>query len=64
MSEYKLAIVMRADLEMNTVKTCVQAEHASVYAFLACLGRDNGEIASKWWNEGQCKVVLQVHGLS
>jgi len=68
LSKYKLAIVMRTDLEMGKGKMCVQAGHAStMVARKALFEGTNGstinkswEIWHQWFNEGQFKVVLKV----
>ena len=65
MSKYKLAIIMRTDLEMGKGKMCVQAGHASILALqytkgIRDIGGDRlGDIRDKWLEEGQFKVVLK-----
>jgi PTH2 family peptidyl-tRNA hydrolase len=71
-SKYKLAIVMRTDLEMGRGKQCVQAGHASILAFRNQF-KYEGEASSalytisqgarEWLEEGQFKVVLKTKSL-
>jgi peptidyl-tRNA hydrolase, PTH2 family len=53
----KLAVVVRADLDMGRGKTAAQVAHAAVAAVLANLGTDD---MAGWLREGQPKVVLKV----
>ena len=53
----KLAVVVRADLEMGRGKIAAQVAHAAVAAVLANLGTDD---MAGWLREGQPKVVLKV----
>jgi len=53
----KLAVVVRADLDMGRGKIAAQVAHAAVAAVLANLGTDD----LAWWlRDGQPKVVLKV----
>ena len=53
----KLAVVVRADLDMGRGKIAAQVAHAAVAAVLANLGTDD---LAGWLREGQPKVVLKV----
>jgi peptidyl-tRNA hydrolase, PTH2 family len=53
----KLAVVVRADLDMGRGKIAAQVAHAAVAAVLANLGTDD---MAGWLREGQPKVVLKV----
>jgi len=52
----KLAIIVRKDLDMRTGKVAGQVGHASVTAYRYA----TKEIAGKWFNEGQKKIILKV----
>ena len=52
----KLAIVVRNDLGMSTGKIAGQVGHASVNAFKYA----TKEVAHKWYEAGQKKIVLKV----
>lgn len=52
----KLAIVVRKDLDMRTGKVAGQVGHASVTAYRYA----TKDIATKWYNEGQKKIILKV----
>jgi PTH2 family peptidyl-tRNA hydrolase len=72
MNKYKLAIIMRTDLEMGKGKMCVQVGHASVMAFNNGLhehlkgdwlkqGREDPYTLNlHWLEEGQFKIVCKV----
>jgi peptidyl-tRNA hydrolase, PTH2 family len=53
----KLALVVRADLDMGRGKIAAQAAHAAVAATLASLG---GAVLHGWLESGQPKVVLKA----
>ena len=53
----KLAVVVRADLEMGRGKIAAQVAHAAVAAVLANPGTDD---LAGWLRDGQPKVVLKV----
>jgi peptidyl-tRNA hydrolase, PTH2 family len=53
----KLAVVVRADLDMGRGKIAAQVAHAAVAAVLANLGTDD---LAGWLRDGQPKVVLKV----
>ncbi len=53
----KLAIVVRADLEMGRGKIAAQVAHAAVAATLASFG---GAVFHSWLANGQPKVVLKA----
>jgi PTH2 family peptidyl-tRNA hydrolase len=59
MSKYKLAIVMRTDLEMGKGKMCVQAGHASIKAYVEA-SNARSQIVDAWLHEGQFKVVVKA----
>jgi PTH2 family peptidyl-tRNA hydrolase len=52
----KLAIVVRKDLDMRTGKVAGQVGHASVTAYRYA----TKEMGTKWFNEGQKKIILKV----
>ena len=54
---FKLAVVVRADLDMGRGKIAAQVAHAAVAAVLANLGTDD---LAGWLRDGQPKVVLKV----
>ncbi len=56
---YKQAIVVRADLKMGKGKLAAQASHASLAAY-NLVRKKYPEIAERWLNEGQKKIVLKV----
>lgn len=60
--ELKQAIIVRVDLKMGKGKLATQVAHASVSAAEETRKR-SFELWKKWWNEGQCKVVLKVKSL-
>jgi peptidyl-tRNA hydrolase len=64
-SKYKLAIVVRTDLDMGKGKLCVQAGHASVLAYDGLMKHDFevASVATEWLEEGQLKIVLKVSSL-
>ena len=53
----KLALVVRADLDMGRGKIAAQVAHAAVAATLASLG---GAACYRWLQDGQPKVVLKA----
>jgi PTH2 family peptidyl-tRNA hydrolase len=53
----KLAVVVRADLDMGRGKIAAQVAHAAVAAVLANLGTDD---LAGWLRDGQPKVVLKA----
>ena len=57
--EYKLVIVVRADLEMSPGKLAAQVAHAAVSSSMAAKSK-NSKWFSEWYAEGQRKVVLKV----
>lgn len=52
----KMAIIVRKDLKMHTGKIAGQVGHASVTGYRYA----TKEIGTKWFNEGQKKIVLKV----
>ena len=60
--EIKQVIVIRKDLDMGKGKIASQASHASLRAY--SLVKDKyPEVADRWFNGGQTKVVLKVESL-
>ena len=68
MSKYKLAIIMRTDLEMGKGKMCVQSGHASILAFKNSMKYEGegpsalytiNENFRNWFDEGQFKAVVK-----
>lgn len=57
--EYKLVIVVRADLKMSKGKVAAQVAHAAVNCALSSKKNDTGNFNS-WYSEGQKKVVVKV----
>lgn len=60
-SAIKQVIVVRSDLELGKGKLAGQVAHASVSGYRKVSGIAP-EIAEKWENEGQKKVVVRVKG--
>src|SRR3990167_8700939 len=61
MSKYKLAIVMRTDLDMGKGKMCVEAGHATLLAWVNQSELHSTiETRNAWYSEGQFKVILKV----
>ena len=58
----KQVIVVRNDIRMSKGKTAVQVAHAAVSSFYNTLSRKR-EIALKWLDEGQPKIVIKVNNL-
>lgn len=56
---YKQIIVVRSDLGMGKGKIAAQSSHASLIAY-ETVKRKNPEIARKWFEEGQKKIVVKV----
>lgn len=60
--DYKMVIGVRMDLKLSKGKTAVQAAHAAVICSLKA--KKNQRITfSKWYQEGQKKVVVKVQDL-
>ncbi len=57
--EYKLVILVRGDLSLSRGKTAVQVAHAAVGCALKSK-KTHRTIFSRWFSEGQKKVVLKV----
>jgi PTH2 family peptidyl-tRNA hydrolase len=55
----KQVILIRKDLDMGTGKIAAQASHASLESYLETL-RAHPEIANRWLEEGQTKIVLKI----
>src|SRR5215472_13195252 len=56
---FKLALVVRTDLDMGRGKIAAQVAHAAVAAVLATAGSPD---FAAWLEDGQPKVVLKVPG--
>lgn len=56
---YKLVVVVRADINLSEGKTAAQVAHAAVSCALSCKKR-HGDWFESWYAEGQRKVVLKV----
>ena len=59
----KQAIVVRADLKMGKGKLATQVAHASVQSFYETY-KLKPNLAVKWINSGQKKVVLKVNSIN
>jgi PTH2 family peptidyl-tRNA hydrolase len=57
--EYKMVIVVRADLKMSKGKTAAQASHAAVNCALAAK-KKNPDALDKWMMNAYPKIVLKV----
>jgi PTH2 family peptidyl-tRNA hydrolase len=60
--EFKLVVVVRADLKLKPGKMAAQVAHASVNCAFACKKSDN-KWFKKWYDGGQRKVVLKAQDL-
>ena len=60
-SEIKQVLVIRADVKMGRGKIAAQASHASLMSYLI-VERTDSEVASKWLEEGEKKIVLKIGG--
>lgn len=60
--EYKIVIVVRADLKLSAGKLAAQVAHAAVNCALASKKND-ADTFKRWYNEGQRKVVVKVQNL-
>ena len=58
----KQVIVVRNDIKMSRGKIAVQVAHAAVSSFYNTL-LEKREIALKWLDEGQPKIVVKVNDL-
>ena len=59
MEEYKMVIVVRADLGMSKGKTAAQAAHAAVNVSLASM-KKNPDAFEMWMHNAYPKIVLKV----
>ena len=57
--QYKMAIIMRLDIEISSGKAIAQGAHAAVACANSAKAKKT-EIYKKWQNEGAKKVVLAV----
>ena len=60
--KYKMCIVVREDLKMSPGKMAVQVAHGCVGLIQSII--PNSSIVSKWFLEGQKKIVLRVPNLA
>ena len=60
--EYKLVVVVRGDLQMSGGKLAAQVAHAAVTCAFEAKAK-KPDWFSKWYREGQRKVVVRVDGL-
>ena len=60
--EYKLVVVVRDDLRMSGGKLAVQVAHAAVSCAMSAKARHT-DWFTKWYREGQRKVVLHAADL-
>ena len=60
--EYKMVIGVRTDLKLSKGKTAVQAAHAAVMCAIKAK-RHHRSIYSRWYREGQKKVVIKLKDL-
>jgi PTH2 family peptidyl-tRNA hydrolase len=58
--KYKMAIVIRKDLEMSPGKLAGQCAHAACGCLRAPIGPEKSKYIEEWFEEGQVKVILQV----
>ncbi len=61
-TEFKLVVVVRADLKLKPGKMAAQVAHASVNCAFACK-KSHKKWFGKWYDEGQRKVVLKARDL-
>ena len=61
--EYKLVIVVRTDLGLSKGKMAAQVSHAAVNCTLKSKKSDPSSF-TKWFGDGQKKVVVKVSGES
>ncbi|TFG01952.1 MAG: peptidyl-tRNA hydrolase [Promethearchaeota archaeon] len=59
---YKMVIIIRADLKMSKGKIAAQAAHAAVTA-VTNARRRHSKWLKDWLNEGQKKIVVKVNSL-
>ncbi len=57
---YKLVVVVRRDLDMGKGKIAVQVGHATITVSEETKRR-HPDWWKKWFNEGQCKVVVKTN---
>lgn len=60
--EYKMVIVARSDLKLSAGKLAAQVAHAAVNCALYAKAHKKTWF-SRWYSEGQKKVVLKVDGV-
>ena len=60
MDEIKQVIIIRKDLRMGPGKTVAQGAHASLMSYLQVVGSGHKEVADRWIEEGEKKIVLKV----
>jgi len=60
--DYKMVIGVRTDLKLSKGKTAVQVAHAAVICAINAK-KHHRSIFSRWYKEGQKKVVVKVKDL-
>ena len=60
--DYKMVIAVRTDLKLSRGKTAVQVAHAAVICALKAR-KHRSDSFSRWYQEGQKKVVVKVKDL-
>jgi len=60
--DYKLVIVVRKDLQLSPGKLAVQVAHAATSCAIQAK-KDKPDYFSRWYNEGQRKIVVKVEGV-
>ena len=60
MFKYKMAIVVRKDLELSPGKLAGQVAHAAIGCYRKTLEGNMEDLIWEWFYEGQAKVILQV----
>lgn len=61
MSDYKMVLVMRKDLNMRKGKMAAQASHAAVSMVTELLSSKEGQkVVQKWMGEGQTKICVGI----
>ncbi len=61
-TEYKLVIAVRKDLDLGKGKIAAQVAHAAVHCALQAEKNDKQNFR-KWTDQGQRKIVIRVDGL-
>ncbi len=61
MDDIKQVIIVRSDIEMGRGKVAAQVAHASLMSYFEAESMDR-EIARKWLETGEKKIVLKLEG--